>query len=256
MSPEKRIWPQKRVVAQKFSSSRKTYESSSSFHDKLARKLIEVQPKNIGVGPILEIGSHTGTTTKMLGEKFPNASIMTLDLQFEGTGLAPHVQADGEALPMMPETFEMIVSGSTFQWFSDLEKSLKDIMECLRPGGLLGFSQFLKPSFEPLSSFMQEVAGGNRFLPLLNYEELEALLLRIGGLKHFSRLEEVHYFENFKSLHKYVREMGVGAPAVGQSALKKSDIRELKLKLCRNTEKEGLPLQFSGALVWLEKADF
>jgi len=254
VSSERKGWPEKRVISSKFTLSRETYASSSSFHDKLSEALFKVQPKSDRSEIILEIGSHTGTTTRMVKNSFPKSAVVTLDLQREGTGLARHVQGDGEALPFDKEIFEMVISGSTFQWFSEMEQALKGILDCMKPGGLLGFTQFLSPSLEPFSSYVKEVAGGERFLPLMGKEELLSLVSRIGKLRHFSLLEEVQTFKDFGSLHRYIRNMGVGAPAVGQGSLTKTQIRDLKMKLCRNNLEGTIPLKFSGALVWLEKA--
>jgi len=248
-------WPKREVIAKKFGSSRRHYKDSDSFHRQLAETLLEVAPDGVGFGRMLEIGSHTGTTTSMLKDNWPEVDLISLDLQKEGPEFGVHVQGDGEALPFGEGVFSSVFSGSTFQWFEELGASIGGVMKCLQPGGRLGFTQFLRPSLEPFASRVEEVAGSGRFLPLMEGDELESIVRRWGRVIHFSVVEEVKYFEDFKTLHLYLRNMGVGAPSVGQRALTRTQLRELKMLLCRNTEKKGIPLHFCGALVWLEKSD-
>lgn len=246
-------WPTGEAIRTKFRESRSTYSESSSFHDRLVEELLALAPDSFQSDRILEIGSHTGSTTSSLTDKWPKAKVFTLDLQKEGPKLGLHTQADGEYLPFPDQSFSAVVSGSTFQWFEDLPSSLSGVMNCLEPGGKLGFTQFLYPSLQPFASSVEKVSGDKRFLPLLEADTLKEIVSKKGRLIHFSVIEETRYFKDLKAIHLFLKKMGVGAPSFGHKSLKKAQLRELKSILCRNIEKDAIPLQFCGALVWLEK---
>jgi len=212
-------WPSTDAIASSFSRGRDSYQRSCFFHRRLAEGLLSSWPEEGGGGRMLEIGSHEGMFTAMLKQRWPGRSLVTLDLQKLGTSGAPHVRGDGEHLPFRHGAFKLVVSGSTFQWFRRPGPSMAAILEALPEGGALGFTQFLRPSLEPMASVMAGVAGPGRFLPLMSADELKGLVEPLGKVLHWSVLEDRLHFAQMNGLHRFLKDMGVGAPSKGLKAL-------------------------------------
>ncbi len=133
-------------------------------------------------GPILEIGSGIGFLTEHL---------IPLGLPLEVTDLSPEAVArcrercgshghvnygvlDGENLPVNSR-YHSIVSGWTFQWFTDLANTVRTLRGHLVPGGMLCFSV---PTAESFLQWRMACARANvRFTghPLPTLESLKSL---------------------------------------------------------------------------------
>ena len=107
------------------------------------------------VDDVLEIGCHEGLLSeKILGELKPKNFIPS-DVKVPKNNLDGFQCFSGENLPFSEESFDLIISGGTFQWFDELERSLHSMVSLLKPGGVLSFSIFLEGSMSPwLSNYL------------------------------------------------------------------------------------------------------
>jgi malonyl-CoA O-methyltransferase len=181
---------------------------------------------------VLDIGSGTGTLLRSLAGLYPVAEFIGLDLAI-GMGLkaranlAPHNSArlltgDAEALPFRDQTFDLVVSTSTFQWLENLDTVFTEVYRVLAPGRRFIFALFGGQTlFELRGSYRRawEKSGRgpeDRTHPFHTASEVEAALGRTGFSDSLVSAElEVEYHPDVPALLRSLRRIGAGnaAPA-------------------------------------------
>ena len=117
--------------------------------ESLAKRLLSLSTE-IPRAPVLEIGCGTGAVTRHLLEICSSNPIVISDLcpimlsdcrqQFLETKTDASFQVmDGEEI-IHPNAYGLIISGMTFQWFFNLEKTIENLYGSLKAGGFLLFS--------------------------------------------------------------------------------------------------------------------
>ncbi|MCM1178095.1 MAG: malonyl-ACP O-methyltransferase [Bacteroidales bacterium] len=107
-------------------------------------------------GRILEIGCGDGLLTRMLAGRLVPETMFVNDLcpsagKFvDGIPGLTFLPGDAETIAF-PRPVDMIVSGSTVQWFSDLSAFFAKCASVLSPGGLLALSTFGPDNFREFS---------------------------------------------------------------------------------------------------------
>lgn len=94
---------------------------------------------------VLEIGYGTGILTRMYLRNLDCGKLTLLDLATVDLNIPTAIYAEADAERWMAdcsEPFDLIVSASTIQWFTNLPQFLRDCRRSLRPGGLLALSGF------------------------------------------------------------------------------------------------------------------
>lgn len=141
----------KAQVAASFSRKAPGYEGAATVQKEAALWLEEAifhAAKTIPPGPVLEIGCGTGFVTERIIAACPDHPIVITDLAPGMVAACRQKMADsshkdltfqvldGEQIPDAP-AYALMVSGFTFQWFSDLKSALCRMVSALRPGGQL-----------------------------------------------------------------------------------------------------------------------
>jgi malonyl-CoA O-methyltransferase len=142
----------KQSVAHTFGRSASVYSAQATLQKECAQTLMNLlDPLELPSGELLEIGCGTGFVTQKLIQKFPTRSLTVTDLSEKmlqfcqnnlelPIGQIPLVQfqqQDGEAIAAPLHPYALIVSGFVIQWFRDPVSSLLNLVETLRPGGVL-----------------------------------------------------------------------------------------------------------------------
>jgi len=203
----------KKIIKNNFGRYAHLYDKYSWLQEKIAAELSEKINPN-GLSSILELGCGTGNFTRLLRSKFERARIKALDISPEMVALCRRklpqnglefIIADAEDLELR-ESFDLVASNATFQWFADLEGTLAKFAGCLRKGGEIIFSTFGPKTFRELDwvlrSLLNEAAVAANFFA--SREKLEELLR-----KNFraSRAIEKTYRESFSSLRDLLRKI-------------------------------------------------
>lgn len=96
---------------------------------------------------VLDLGCGTGHCAGLLQKRYPEASILGLDiaypmLQFaKQQGLSPQwVSADIESLPLKDHSVDLLFANLVLPWCGDIPNILQEWRRVLRPDGLLLFS--------------------------------------------------------------------------------------------------------------------
>ncbi|SNZ20798.1 methyltransferase domain-containing protein [Cohaesibacter gelatinilyticus] len=143
---------------------------------------------------VLELGGHTGQLAEMiLGRKGTNqifrqehnCAFLHGAGQTNSAPILPLV-ADEEALPIAPQSMDLILSPLNLQWVNDLPGSLFQIRNSLKPDGLFLATLLGNESLKELrTSFLQaeaELTDGvsPRIAPFPELKDMGSLLQRAG----------------------------------------------------------------------------
>jgi len=143
---------QKLKIARNFSRAASTYDQVSVLQQEVGLRLLErldlikLQPTTI-----LDLGSGTGSLSKILSQKYPEAIVLNTDI---ATGMIHFAQmthasdnqrylcGDGDDLPIKTHSIDFAFSNCALHWFLTPETVFKEIDRILKPKGLFLFSTF------------------------------------------------------------------------------------------------------------------
>lgn len=215
---------QREQVAARFGAHAQAYDQYAQLQKQVAQTLAQRLPGR-AVANILEVGCGTGLLTGQLLARFPEADILAIDIAPEmieacrdklsqdgGSRLRCEVM-DGEAVSCT-ETFDLIVSSMTLQWFQDPPRSLELLGNLLRPGGSLHFAT-IGPDCFP--EWRKALAGQGVSAGIVDMPDLP-------GLDH----EESHGFDYGSGLDflKALRAIGASTPREGYRVLSPGVLRK------------------------------
>lgn len=140
----------KNRVARCFGKAARTYTAEAVAQRQIAGHLCDLLTRYCPKRPdsLLEIGCGTGLLTSRLLKTLHPASADINDLCpemeaciQEASPSVRFIAGDAERLTF-PQSYDLIASSSTFQWFTDPEGFLQRLSAHLQPGGILAFSTF------------------------------------------------------------------------------------------------------------------
>lgn len=154
----------KRKVARHFSLSAQTYDDCTPVQKSMSERLLKSVSKAFSISMsgkpkrILEIGCGTGYLTQGLSTLYPDAQITAVDIAHsmvdETSQRCPGaevIQADAEEyLANVQPNFDLIISSSTFQWFTEPYQAVMTAHSCLTESGLFALASFGQNTFHEL----------------------------------------------------------------------------------------------------------
>lgn len=233
----------------RFRRSVDSYDENAIVQKSIVDKLCKLLHEYVRPYPerILEIGCGTGLLTSALMKNFPVKELFINDLVQEmccktaDRCTIPEsrcIVGDIETLTLSGQ-YGMIVSSSTFQWFSHPADTLKKLSEHLREGGFLVFSTFGQDNLKEL----RQVSGqGLVYLSAAEWREILS--------SHFDILyleEEAHtlYFNSPVDILRHIKNTGVNATAAPQLRTKgQVDRFSRKYSSMWGTNGQGCPLTY------------
>ncbi len=211
----------KRRVAESFSRAASSYDQAAEFQRQVGTNLLARLPERFAPRAIIDLGCGTGYFTRALTRRYQQP-VIGLDLA-EGmlrfasaqSAIAPSgyasswVVADAEALPLKPESLDLIFSSLALQWCPDLGRALAQAAQALRPGGCLALSTLVKGTLTELRQAWQTVDGFvhvNRFMAV---EDLQQLLATAGFGRWRCELEaHVLHYAQLSGLTQELKALG------------------------------------------------
>lgn len=226
----------KPLVGRRFAASMaSSYDAEAKVQHEVVRRIaseLESLGGEMTPGKILEIGCGSGELSVKLRNLFPEADLTLMDIAPIAPGLpGRHEQCDAETGVMRcdAESFDLVVSASTIQWFNSFGGFARRLQKILRSGGVAVLSGFGPDNFRELS---QMVVTPVRYMSRMQMEQwLEGAGMEVVSVKdRYERME----FATSRDLLSHLRLTGVNALRVtdGESvgaALKivRSGVREL-----------------------------
>lgn len=170
----------KELLRRRFAKNLGTYDSLAEVQRAVAERLageIVACGGDLTVRRGVELGAGTGFLTRHLVRLFPGAEWLFNDLVPGSGGFLPQgdnirfLPGDGEALTrtLPVDSYDLIASASTVQWFDDLPGFLGCAGGALRRGGLLALSTFGPENFREIT---MTTGRGLEYYSLRELEEL------------------------------------------------------------------------------------
>jgi malonyl-CoA O-methyltransferase len=166
----------KRMARCAFERAAATYDAAAELQKEVCRRMLErLDYIRCRPAAILDAGSGTGKALAALGERYPGARIVALDIARSmlvrgreriswWKGLLtrrPHaVCGDIERLPLAAASIGMVWSNLTLQWVNEPQRVFAEMQRVLSPGGLLMFSTFGPDTLKELRRAYQ---GADRY---------------------------------------------------------------------------------------------
>lgn len=154
----------KQLVGTRFASAAPTYDANATVQKRVSHRLASMIPLSEGV-EVLEIGSGTGIFTSEYQKRITGSKILAFDIapgNLEATdgNTITVEQTDGEtAVRHMPgESFDIILSSSTIQWFNSPRRFISEVMRLLHPGGEAYLSFYVAGTLEEVDRISPENA--------------------------------------------------------------------------------------------------
>lgn len=179
---------------------------------------------------LLDIGAGTGMLLGTMARTWPGAEMIGLDMAYDmgaaarsrlsGNAGLRFVTADAEQLPFPGNSFDRVVSTSTFQWLDSLDSAFSEAYRVLRRGGEFAFALFgentlgeLRHSYRAACAALGR-KGSDRPQRFFGRGEIIDALGKAGFQSCRTEIElEIEMHPDVPSLLRSIRRIGAGNPA-------------------------------------------
>jgi len=225
----------KRAVRKAFSKAATQYDASAVMQREVCIRMLErldyIKQKP---STVLDVGSGTGWGTRQLGERYPAAQIVALDIAMgmlqaaRGTSswwsklfagnTRQYVCADMESLPVKGNSMEMVWSNLAMQWCNDLPATLAEFHRALRVDGLLMFSTFGPDTLKEIRIAFQGVDGYNHINRFADMHDIGDMLVAGGFADPVMDMEFITLtYKDVKAVMQDLRSIGAHNATAGRS---------------------------------------
>ncbi len=145
-------------VSRRFSKASSSYGKEAFVQRQMGAHLRALLPEG-NFQEILELGCGSGNFSKLLVKHYPHANITLNDLspqmllicKDEFGSQVHYLQGDAQELNFSTR-YDLIIGCASFQWFENLEESLKRLKAYLKPQGILAFAIFSPEHFAEIKA--------------------------------------------------------------------------------------------------------
>ncbi|MGQ0523434.1 MAG: malonyl-ACP O-methyltransferase BioC [Betaproteobacteria bacterium] len=215
----------KRAVRRTFERAAASYDAAAVLqHEVCERMLARLGYIRHRPATLLDAGSGTGNALRGLGARYPEATLVALDIAlamlqrvqrrvpawkalFKRRALP--VCGDLERLPFGEQVFDMVWSNLALQWVNDLSGTVAEMRRVLKPGGLLMFSTFGPDTLRELREAYRDTDGRTHVNRFVDMHDIGDLLVHAG----FS--DPVMDMEQFTLTYDHVRQLMRELKAIG-----------------------------------------
>lgn len=201
----------KALIEQQFSASLSTYDENAEVQTKAARHLTDIWNIPLSTTEILEIGPGSGTLSREITRRIPEARLTWIDL----TNIAPegcegrfiHGDAETEIRRLPNESFDAIISANSVQWFHSPLRFLQQAYRVLRKGGSIVLSTFGPGNLKELDS-----ANGGISLPYLSCDDWRHIASAAGlEIERIESEATTIEFNSGRDMMNHLKKTGVNA---------------------------------------------
>jgi malonyl-CoA O-methyltransferase len=179
---------------------------------------------------LLDVGCGTGNLLALLRARYASAELTGLDLapgmlasareKLGDDPLVTLVEGDAERLLFPADSFDVVVSTSTYQWLDDLPAAFRQVFRVLRPGGLFRFALFSEGTLRELRDSYAEAERSCGFTPgerthrFRSLRDVSAALEAAGfDAAEVTSEEEREWYPTVPDVLRAVRGIGAGTAA-------------------------------------------
>jgi malonyl-CoA O-methyltransferase len=225
----------KREVRRAFSKAAAHYDATAVLQREVCSRMLErleiikLQPTRI-----LDAGSGTGWGTRQLGERYPSAQMVALDIAIgmlhtargrsnwwqKLFGGAKQLQlcADVEALPLAAQCVEMVWSNLTVQWCNDLPATFVELQRVLKVDGLVMFSTLGPDTLKELRTAFDSVDGYNHVNRFADMHDIGDMLVAAGFAEPVMDMEYITLtYDDVKTVMQDLRSIGAHNATTGRA---------------------------------------
>lgn len=171
-----------RDIQRRFDRAATSFDSADFVHEVTREGLVaRLEPLLLEPTTILDLGSATGATGRLLRKRFKRAHIVSLDLsqamlkrgkkQKSWFSRASFVQGDASQLPFGDGAFDVVVANQLLPWTPEPQAVFEEVARVLIPGGVFAFATLGPDSLREISRAWAGVDSGvhvNRFADMHN----------------------------------------------------------------------------------------
>jgi len=179
----------KRLMRRAFERAAHSYDQAALLQREVSQRLLErLDLVKLAPAVVLDVGCGTGSGTRALARRYPEARVLGLDiaqtmlqvarqgdawwrrkLPFLSGSVPQYIGGDLERLPLPTASVNLLCSNLALQWCDDLPAAFAEFRRVLAPGGLLMFSTFGPDTLRELRQAFSGLDGHthvNRFMDM------------------------------------------------------------------------------------------
>jgi malonyl-CoA O-methyltransferase len=241
----------KRSLRNAFEQAAETYDAAAVLQNEVCRRMLgRLEYIKHRPAVILDAGSGTGSALAGLGQRYPEARLIALDIALamlrRGRERLPWwkelftrgVQAvcgDIERLPLGDASVGMVWSNLALQWVNDLPRTFAEVRRVLVPGGLLMFSTFGPDTLKELRRAYQDTDRHTHVNRFIDMHDIGDLLVSGGFGDPVMDME--HFTLTYDDIRELMRELkAIGAHNVTRGRPNGLSGKRLLATVTRNYE--------------------
>lgn len=187
----------KKLMRRAFSRAAPGYDATAVLQREVCSRMLErLQYIKLQPSRILDVGSGTGWGTRQLIAKYPSAQMIALDIaigmlqnargqsgwwqKIFSSEKSVSICADVEALPIAPNSLDMVWSNLTVQWCNNLPATIADLHRVLKVEGLLMFSTFGPDTLKELRQAFHGVDQHNHLNRFADMHDIGDMMVAAG----------------------------------------------------------------------------
>lgn len=196
----------KKEVARAFGRAATDYDAHAVLQREVGERLAErLGMMKLSPRRILDAGCATGQGVSLLGQAYPKAEVIALDiaqpmlhaarnksrpgsrldrfvqrLTPHASRLTSYVCGDIERLPLKTSSADLVWSSLAMQWVNEPELAFRELHRVIAPGGLLIFSTFGPDTLKELRQAFAQVDGGAHVSRFIDMHDVGDMLVHAG----------------------------------------------------------------------------
>ncbi|HEV8644761.1 MAG TPA: malonyl-ACP O-methyltransferase BioC [Burkholderiales bacterium] len=225
----------KRQLRRSFERAASTYDRAAVLQREICERALErLDLVKLAPAVILDAGSGTGFAAHSLARRYPDATLVELDIapamlrtararlprwkKWIGRRRELFVCGDNEHLPIRAGTVAMFWSNLAFQWANDLPLVLSECQRVLQPGGLLTFTTFGPDTLKELRQAFAGDAGRVHVNRFYDMHDIGDMLVHAGFADPVMDMEQVTLtYADVETLMRELKAIGAHNVATGRS---------------------------------------
>lgn len=225
----------KKQMRRAFSRAAPHYDAAAVLQREVCTRMLEkLDCIRLKPARLVDVGSGTGWGTRQLGERYPTAEIIALDIAFGMLQVARgtsgwwkkllvgtrerFVCADVEALPLAANSAQMVWSNLTLQWCNDLPATFAELRRVLQTEGLLMFSTFGPDTLQELRVAFHGVDGYNHVNRFVDMHDIGDMLVAAGFADPVMEMEKLTLtYADVKAMMQDLKRIGAHNATAGRA---------------------------------------